>query len=501
MMKLHRFLGQRLLRGAAAAALVAGLLACFPTSVSGQKLTKEQRVSVEAYGDAYVRALNGDPEGDAAAIEQVFAAATMQSIGVERLKGQLARIRSLFGKLEYHHSEVAEFPRGSLLTRILYVYARQPGANQWKQFQFRLEANPPYRITELAFIAEVAEPVYLPNGALSEPMTLQWLYSYIDKLVEQNQLSGNVLVSVGGKALFERAFGFADAKSTVPVTVGTRFNLGSGNKMMTAVAVAQLAEKGLLSYEDPIIKYFPDFPNAEHARKTTIHHLLSHTSGIGEYWTDEYEKNWNNIRTPADQLPWVYKAGVLFPSGSEFRYSNSNFVLAGLIVEKVSKMSYFDYVKKHIYEPAGMTLTDHYLMDGSVKGLAERLKRTATGWEEAPHGARGGPAGGGYSTTHDMLRFIQALKSGKLVSAATLKTMTASKTASLPGGMDYGYGFILGRSGQETYFGHGGTARGVNFELAYFPASDTTLVMFCNQDNGAYDDLKKNLIKLISGYR
>jgi CubicO group peptidase (beta-lactamase class C family) len=171
-----------------------------------------------------------------------------------------------------------------------------------------------------------------------------------------------------------------------------------------------------------------------------------------------------------------------------------------LIVEKVAGVDYFDYVRKNIYEPAGMSQTDHFLMDGSVPGLAARLRRAGSAWEEAPHGLRGGPAGGGFSTAQDMARFARALVSGKLIAPNTLKTLTTSKTGSLEG-QDYGYGFILGRSGQLSYFGHGGTAAGVNFELAYFPSSDVLLVMFCNQDNGAFDDLRRNILKLISGAR
>jgi len=477
------------------------LLGMAAGGAAAQNMTKEQRQQIETYGATFVRGVNGGPEADAQTAAAIYTPLTLKTIGLERLTSQLARLRGDFAPLEYHHSEVAEFSRGSITSRILYVFARQKAAQAWKQFQFRLEANPPYRITELAFIAEVAEPVYLPNGAITEASTTRWLDGYITKLVEENQLSGTVLVTTGTQTTLQRFYGFADAKGTIPVTADTRFNLGSGNKMMTAVAIAQLAEKGLLSYSDPISKYFPDFPDPAHARKTTIHHLLSHTSGIGEYWTDDYEKAWGAITTPADQLPWVYKAGVKFAPGTEFRYSNSNFVLAGLIVEKISHMSYFDYVKKNIYDPAGMTQTEHLLLDGSAKNMAERLQRDGDGWKSAPHGARGGPAGGGESTAADMARFMRALVSGKLVSPTTLKTMTTSKTANLPGGMDYGYGFILSRSGQEAYFGHGGTAKGVNFELAYFPASDTIFVIFCNQDNGAYDDLRKNITKLISGDR
>ena len=480
--------------GCAVLTLAAGFTA------SAQPMTKEQRGVVEGYGATFVRAINASAaEIHRATIQQVFIEKTVQELG-PRIEAQFARLNRDYAPLEYHHSEVTEHARGSMTSRVLHVYAKARGATAWKDFQFMLEANPPYRIMQLAFIADVAEPVYLPNGDFADASTQSWLNNYISKLMTENGLSGTVLVTTGAQTVFERHFGFADLRGTQPITADTGFNLGSGNKMMTAVAIAQLVEKGVISYTDSISKFFPDFPNAAHAQKTTIHHLLSHTSGIGEYWTKEYEQHWESIRTMNDMLPWVYKAGVNFAPGSEHRYSNSNFVLAGLIIEKVSKSSYFDYVKKNIYEPLGMKATDHHLLDGSVKGLAERLRRKGDGWEVAPHGYRGSAAGGGFSTPRDMDKFIRGLMQGKILSANGVKTLTTSKTTGLEG-MDYGYGFILSRSGQTPYLGHGGTASGVNFELAYFPNLDTTLVIFSNQDNGAYDDLKRNIIKLISGYR
>jgi CubicO group peptidase (beta-lactamase class C family) len=413
----------------------------------------------------------------------------------------VASLRQRIGELDYHHSELAEMEQGGAVSRVLHVYARSKGATAWRDLQFRIEPETPYKITQLVFIADVAEPVYLPNGAIEAPSTLKWLDGYVDKLIAENDLSGSVLVAVGDKPIYERVYGWADAKRSVRVTADTRFNLGSGNKMFTAIAVAQLVEAGKLRYSDTIAGYFPDFPDPAFARKVTIHHLLSHTSGIKEYWTDEYDKHRREIREVKQMLPWVYKAGTAFEPGSQCVYSNSNFVLAGLIVEKASGMDYFAYVRKHIYEPLGMTVSDSYLDDGATRGLAEPLKKGASGWEVAPRGLRGSSAGGGYSTAREMLKFARGFAAGKLVSKETVALLTTSKTRSLPGELDYGYGFILSTSAGVASYGHGGIAKGVNFELRYFPGPDVTLIAFCNQDNGAYDDLRKNLVKLITGDR
>lgn len=471
-----------------------------PTTVA---LTAEERSRVEGHGKAFIAAVNSDSvEARTAAVPEVFSRSFVDRVGTARLLALLERLRTDFGVFEYHHSEVSELDMGGSISRVLHVYARSKGAATWKDFQFRIEPGAPYRISELVFIADVAEPVFLPNGALADPSTLRWLNSYIDKLVAENSLSGSVLVAVGDKPIYERYFGSADAEGKVKVTETTRFNLGSGNKMFTALAVAQLVEQGKLKYSDPILKFFPDFPDRAFAARATVHHLLSHTSGVREYWTDEYDRQSATIRGTADMLPWVYKVGVEFEPGTQYSYSNSNFVLAGLIVEKAGGEDYYEYVRRHITGPLGMTSTDWYARDGKTPEIATPLMRSGTAWVATPPGqSRGSSAGGGYSTPRDMLKFGRGLVGGKIVRPETLRDMTTAKSTKTADAESYGYGFILRRGGQMASYGHGGIARGVNFEFRYFPAVDVTIVVFSNQDNGAYDDLRKNITKLVTGER
>ncbi len=469
---------------------------------NAQSLAQADRQRIENYGALFIRAINDStPEAQTKAVPEIFAQALIQGVGEARLVGLLAKMRQNYGVLEYHHSEMLESKSDARISRSMHVYAKAKGAQGWKDFQFRLEDDPPYKIKEMAFIADVSEPISLPNGAITDRYTLDWLNGYIDKLVADNDLSGSVLIAQGDKPIYERSFGFADAKRAVKVTPDTRFGMASGSKMFTALAVAQLVEKGKLKYSDPLSKYFPDFPNAAFAKKATIHHLLSHTSGVKEYWTDEYEKNWRNIRDNKQMLPWVYKVGTDFEPGAKFHYSNSNFILAGLIVEKISGMDYYEYVRKHITGPLGMARTDFYMRSGTVTDLAEPLKKGTNGWEFVELGARGTSAGGCYSTPREMLKFARGLIGGKLVTKDALALLTASKTRGLDAQTDYGYGFELGNQGQVRSFGHGGIARGTNFAFQYFPAEDLTFIAFNNQDNGAYDDLRKNIVKLITGWR
>lgn len=206
--------------------------------------------------------------------------------------------------------------------------------------------------------------------------------------------------------------------------------------------------------------------------------------------------------------------GPHFAPGTEHRYSNTGFLLLGRILEKATGRDYYDLVRERIYAPLGMTRTDHYLMDGSVPGLAAPLTRppgAAAGadsssrrpWTKARQGLRGTSAGGGFSTCGDMFRFARALAAGRVVPREILAEMTAPQPPLDPNEPEeYGLGMLLQRSrGGVRSFGHGGIAPGVNFELRYFPDEEITLIAFSNQDNGAYDDLRKNLIRLVTGER
>jgi CubicO group peptidase (beta-lactamase class C family) len=413
----------------------------------------------------------------------------------------MARVHEMLGELEFHHAELVEVDLGGRTSRVLHAYARGKGRNRWSDLQFRIEPAPPYRMTELVFIAEVAEPVYLPNGDITDSATLAWLDDYVDRLVARNDLSGSLLIARGDSVLFERYFGYADVKRTRRVDAGTRFNLGSGNKMFTAIGIAQLIERGKLELGDPFGPFVPGFADSAFARRVTLGRLLSHTSGIREYWTREYAAARPALESTKDLLPWINRAGTEFEPGTRRQYSNSNYALAGLVLERASGEDYHRYVREHVCAPLGMERTESYRFGDATVPLAEPLERDGEGWRTRPQSGRGSSAGGGYSTCRDMLKFARGLVSGRLVSRETLAWMTASSPVGEPGEFDCGYGFLLEREGGVRSFGHGGIASGVNFELRHYPDLDLTFVAFSNQDNGAYDDLRRNVQRLVTGAR
>ncbi|MEK7854532.1 MAG: serine hydrolase domain-containing protein, partial [Acidobacteriota bacterium] len=269
----------------------------------------------------------------------------------------------------------------------------------------------------------------------------------------------------------------------------------------TGVAIAQLVEKGKLSYDDPLSKFIPDFPNPEAAKKIQIKHLLTHTAGLGPYFSERYwSSSRDRIRSVDDMMNLARQdeKEVRFEPGSKWQYSNTGMMVLGKVIVIASGQSYFDYVRENIYKPAGMANTDCYELDKVNTNLAvgydKRFTDAGIEWSNNifAHVMRGGPQGGGYSTTEDLLKFDQALRSGKLVTAATLKLITSPKPElNSPG---YGYGFFADSNAGTT--GHSGGFPGISSNLEMHLASGWTAIVMSNYSraSGPVESRIKSLI-------
>jgi CubicO group peptidase (beta-lactamase class C family) len=267
------------------------------------------------------------------------------------------------------------------------------------------------------------------------------------------------------------------------------------NKMFTGVAIAQLAERGKLSFDDPIGKHMPDFPNKEAAEKVTIHHLLTHTSGMGSYFNDKWEAKKAKVKAVKDYFPLFADERLAFEPGKKWSYSNSGFMVLGAIVEAASGEDYFDYVREHIYKPAGMADTDAYELDRDVPNLAIGYTRMGPDGRFKPgprknnlflHVIKGGPAGGGYSTVVDLLRFDRALREHRLLSPKSTETVLAGKVETGRGPDDkYAYGFGDERVHGQRIVGHSGGFPGINSQLDMYLDSGYTVAVMSNYDMAA----------------
>lgn len=298
---------------------------------------------------------------------------------------------------------------------------------RWMVISFEIENRPPYALNGLDIRPGSPPgngkddlPSEKPVTAESESDALIKLEERLDKIVGEDEFSGVVLVAKDGNPVFHKAYGLADKGKNVPNQPDTKFNLGSINKIFTRIAISQLIEQGKLSPDETLGKLLPDYPNKEAREKITVHHLLNMTSGIGDFFTERYDAApKEKIQSLKDYLPFFADKPLEFEPGTSNRYSNGGYLLLGLIIEKVSGMDYYAYVKKNVFGPAGMSNTDSYSVDQGVPNLARGYTKHGTAGKDRVLNAeslpgRGSSAGGGYSTAGDILKFAVSLKSGEL---------------------------------------------------------------------------------------
>jgi CubicO group peptidase (beta-lactamase class C family) len=211
---------------------------------------------------------------------------------------------------------------------------------------------------------------------------------------------------------------------------------------------------------------------------------------MGTYWNDKYDAQRTQLTTIAAHLPLFASDPLSFPPGEKFQYSNAGYMLLGAIIEKVSGQSYYDYVREHIYAPAGMTSTGFYDPEKETVDLAVGYtKMDANGKPvDAEHAntdlreVKGGPAGGGYSTVGDLLKFAVALRSGKLLDEAHVKLITTGKVDA-PGPIGkYAYGFSDKIFAGKHLVSHNGGSAGISANFEMYPELGYTAIVLMNSD-------------------
>jgi CubicO group peptidase (beta-lactamase class C family) len=366
------------------------------------------------------------------------------------------------------------------------VILKDHNFESWRAFVITFDNSEDLLIAGLYFnIART--PSNVSESNLTEKQFLQMTKELIQRICGRDVFSGALLIARGDEILFTHACGEASKRFHVPNNIETKFNLGSMNKMFTSVSIAQLAEKGMLSFEDTIDKYVDEsWLPKEITSKITIHNLLTHTSGLGSYFNETYMKGSKGLyRNVNDFKPLVKGEKPTFEPGERFRYSNTGMLLLGVVIESVTGQSYFDYIRKNIYESAGMKNSDSYEMDYPVENLAIGYspdRKSKYGWQNNyfKHVIKGGPAGGGFSTVGDLHRFARAFQTGKLVSADSMKILLKDHA-----GENYGYGFTIAEGPSGKVVGHGGGFPGINARLDIYLDKGYIVAVLSNYDNGA----------------
>ncbi len=360
----------------------------------------------------------------------------------------------------------------------LVALVQEKSGDTIAQMELTVTSEEPTKIVS-SILRVIPRPADLAIPRMTQEAALAALSAKAEEGVKNDQFSGAVLVARNGKILLQKPWGKANRETGAPNALDTQFHLGSMNKMFTAIATLQLVEAGKLALNDPIGKHLTDYPNKDVASKVTVRHLLTHTGGTGDIFGPEFTANRLTLREHGDYVKLYGARGLTHEPGADQQYSNYGFVLLGALIEKVSGMSYYDYVRAKIFQPAGMTLTDSL-------PETEKVANRSIGYTKFGGGSlapntdtlpwRGTAAGGGYSTVGDLLRFAQALESGKLIS----KTMLAEATKVQTEG--YGYGFGIDGEGELKSYGHNGGAPGMNGDLRIFPQLGYVIVSLSNLD-------------------
>ena len=345
----------------------------------------------------------------------------------------------------------------------------------WDRFSKAVLTIGADRIDDLSFLP-APPPAGFTVRRRSEREALAELRGKLRAEAAGGRFSGAVLVAKGGTVLFREAYGARSVAPAVAVTAHTRFCIGSMGKMFTAVSALQLIQDGELRLTDTVAALLPSYPDTPLARQVTVEHLLTHSGGTGDFFGADYDAHQAQLRTPGDFVRRFGKRDTLFPPGSRWGYSNFGFILLGAIVEELSGKSWDAYLDAHVFKVAGMRSTSAVATGPNTAqpctGAAE------TGLKPLPYYV-GLPAGGGYSTLDDLQRFAVALSERRLLDAAHLDLLTRARIAA--GSAHWSLGLRVGARNGAPYYGHGGSAPGVNADFAIYPDSDYRTVVLSNR--------------------
>ena len=386
------------------------------------------------------------------------------------------------GGIDFH--SVRTYTPGRPEVTVVIVKDRLLGG--WWGLSFRFGEAPKFLVNGLG-INSARPPAGIAEPPLTEKEAVGEIRALLAKVKEKNWYSGTVLVAKGSNILLTDFAGEASKAFHVPNNIDTKFNLGSMNKMFTSVAVARLVEAGKLAFDDPIGKWVDEtWMPKDVTSEITVRHLITHTSGLGSYFNEAYQKSSRALfRKLDDYKPLIKDDRPAFEPGERFQYSNTGMFLLGVIIEKVTGEDYFEHIRKAIYAPAGMTNSDCYEMDYPVENLAVGYSpdlKSPYKWQNNlyKHVIKGGPAGGGFSTVKDLHGFALALLSDKLISRRMRDLMWTDFK-----GSNYGYGFTVVQSPGGKAVGHSGGFDGINSQLDIYVDSGYIVAAMANIDNGA----------------
>lgn len=330
-------------------------------------------------------------------------------------------------------------------------------------------------------------------------LKINQINNYLDSL---EGFSGAVLIAKDDSIMFKKAYGFAHLGHKVKNNIDTKFSYASIGKSFTAVAIFQLIQEGKITLQDNIGKFLPYYANKTARDSITIELLLKHRSGLPHYFLSEKYLNTSKSQfRNIEDLQNLYENEPLeFKPNAQFAYRNTNYIVLGRIIEVVSKMPYEDYIKKHILSSSAMESTGNFDIDLNIENTAEnytlsdiypnQLQKTIF-----MSTAKGGPAGGGYTTVDDLYKFALAFKNNKLLNMDNTNLMKKE-----PENDWYGYGMQFAGAKGSGIYGHSGGHYGVGAEWRVFEKQNYIVVLLTNKDlDQGFFDARFFIEKTIGG--
>ncbi len=399
---------------------------------------------------------------------------------VQNIKGEWGFICRELGKLGINHKLISSAAKGLLDDiELILTYGADVNATD----EIGLTAL--HRAT-MSGRKDVID-LLVKNGAdpsIKMPDKEKLADAVFNNVFKGNSPGASVLVARDGRIIYQKSFGYADIGNRVPFTINTKSRIGSVTKQFTASAILKLQEEGKLSVNDKLSKFIPDFPRGD---EVTIHHLLTHTSGIQNY-TDKpnFMKTVEGEVKPEEIIESFKNDEFNFNPGEKWSYNNSGYFLLGYIVEKVSGKTFDEYLKSTFFEPLGMKNTGIHnskeILENEARGYSyENGKfQKAIDWDMS----RAGGAGAMYSTVGDLYLWNEAIFNGKVLSKSSLDSaftpvkLNDGNEAEIGG--KYGYGWMISEDRGLKLLWHGGGLHGFNTDLRRYPDINATIVVLQN---------------------
>ncbi|UCG88023.1 MAG: beta-lactamase family protein [Gemmatimonadota bacterium] len=337
-----------------------------------------------------------------------------------------------------------------------------------------------------------------------QPQDTHPLVSRIDSVVEMFLEKGEapsyaVGIRLGEDFVFTRGYGLADLEHQVSATHQSVYRIASLTKQFTATAVLQLVERGLIGLEDDVREYLPDLSTRGH--HVTIHHLLTHTSGVPSYTgLSAFEERVRLDLSHDALVDLIEEEPFDFLPGEALRYSNSGYYLLGMIIEAVSGQSYAEYLEEHIFRPLGMERSAYCSVEAIVPNRAKGYSREDQEWSNAEAISMVNPfaAGGVCSTVGDLLKWQNALSQHLILNEDSSRKMTQRATLNDGSETPYGYGIVITEfDGYQKYAFRGGIT-GFGSALTFTPELGLTIAVLTNSDQADPVELEVTLARMIA---